>query len=252
MRLSPVAVPLLCLAALTRCAMLPSSRDAGVHFETRVSDWPTSAACLNPPKQTGIAKEVLLGRERLVVIGAGPGSIPDSAWASYSPGFPNQKNSDRHTLFDTSCFARSPDAPADCTGEACAQRIMKDGYSWTALSRVESVDCIPTGGRCNPASVAPGHLAVIVTRKCHELTFTGSALFLRGPAGERAVMHATATGEPTTDVPLPPGWFLTREPLPAPLVLHPFGGGSACFYNILRDSRGQSYHQLEFAGPTYP
>lgn len=252
MRPSRVALPLLCLTALSGCFRLPSARDAGVHFETRPSDWPTQAACLNPPRQNGIAKEVLLGRERLVVIGAGPQAIPDSAWATYSPGFFNQKNSDRHTLFDTSCFIRSPDAPADCIGEACAQRIQLDGYSWTALSQIEAVDCIPAGGSCNPASVAPGHLAVVVTRKCHELTFTGGVFFLRGPHGERAVMHATANGQPTLDVPLPEGWSLTRESLSAPLVLHPFGGGSACFYNILRDSRGQSYHQFEFAGPTYP
>lgn len=252
MCLSRVVVPLLCLAALAGCAMIPSARDAGVRFETRVSDWPASLACLNAPGQAGTVKELLLGRERLVVIGAGPGSITDEAWVSYSPGFPNQKNSDRHTLFATSCFARSPDAPASCTGEACARRVMVDGYAWTALSKVEAVDCIPAGGGCNPASLAPGRLAVVVTRKCHEMTFTGSALLLRGPAGERAIMHATADGNPTTDVALPPGWSLSREELEAPLVLRPFGGGDACYYNILRDSRSQSYHQLEFAGPTWP
>lgn len=252
MHLARVAAPLLLLSALAGCAMIPSARDAGVRFETRASDWPAGAACLNAPGRAGTVKEVLLGRERLVVIGTGPGAISDEAWATYSPGFANHKNSDRHTLFATSCFVRSPDAPGSCTGEACAQRVRVDGYTWTALSRIEAVDCIPAGGGCNPAALAPGRLAVVVTRKCHEMTFTGSAIFLRGPSGERAIMHATADGNPTLDVALPEGWTLSREQLKAPLVLRPFGGGQSCYYNILRDSRSQSYHQFEFAGPTWP
>jgi hypothetical protein len=35
-------------------------------------------------------------------------------------------------------------------------------------------------------------------------------------------------------------------------VLHPFGGANACFYNILRDEKMQSYHQIRYPGPTYP
>ena len=82
--------------------------------------------------------------------------------------------------------------------------------------------------------------------------FTGDVIFLSGPHGEKAIMHATADGVPHTDVALPAGWSLSRETLTTEFVLRPFGGGDACFYNIIRDARAQSYHQFQFAGPHYP
>jgi hypothetical protein len=65
-------------------------------------------------------------------------------------------------------------------------------------------------------------------------------------------MHATNDGMPTTDVVLPTGWTLTTQTLASPLTVHPFGGGDRCFYNVIRDSKLQSYHQLSYAGATYP
>ena len=105
---------------------------------------------------------------------------------------------------------------------------------------------------CRGTAANPGALLFIVTRKCHELFFENEAWFLDGPNGERAVLHATANGTVKADVQLPSGWTLKKETLASPLVLHPFGGGDECFYNIIRDHELQSYHQFKYARPQYP
>jgi hypothetical protein len=137
-------------------------------------------------------------------------------------------------------------------GEACSDIITMDGFSWIGLSKIEAADCVPAASACDGTVAKPGGLLFVVTRKCHELIFEGEVTFLNGPRGERAVMHATADGTPTSDVTLPAGWSLEKQTLTAPLVVHPFGGGDACFYNVIRDHTLQSYHQLAYASPQYP
>lgn len=246
------AVLLSLLVALAGCARLPTAERSGVRYATVESPWPEHADCLNRQRGAVVAKEVLRGRSRMVVVAGGSNPISDEAWTTFSPGMFDTKNSDRHTMFARSCFVRSPDAPAACSGESCARVVEMGGHTWIELSKVEAVDCLPRGGACDPAHVAPGKLAVVVTRKCHEMVFEGRAIMLHGPNGEEAIMHATADGTPTTDIALPPGFRLEPVELAAPLVLHPHGGGDACYYNILRDARGQSYHQLRYANGTYP
>lgn len=239
--------------ALAACrGGLPSAQRAGVHYAAAPSPWPAGRACMNPQRGAIVAKEFLMGRTKTVVVAGGANPISDEAWETFDPGMFNRKNSDRHTLFTRSCFARSPDAPADCTGEACRRVVGNGGHSWIELSKIEAADCTPAEGGCDPGNVRAGQLATIVTRKCHEIVFEGRVYLLSGPRGEAAVMHATADGVPTTDVALPPGWQLRAETLSAPLVLHPFGGGDACYYNILRDARTQSYHQFRYAAAGYP
>ena len=247
--------PLLFAAAVLStggCISIPTSAEAKLSYSTEVSPWPAAPTCLNPSVMTGIAKEVLNGSRREVVIAGGANPISDEKWASYTPSLGNQKNSDRHTLFTTSCFSRSPGKPADCTGDGCRDIIDMDGYTWVGLSKIDAADCVPGPSNCSSTAAKAGGLLVVVTEKCHELVFEGEVIFLRGPNGEKAIMHATADGNPTTDVPLPAGWTLSKETLAAPLTVHPFGGGSACFYNIIRDSKQQSYHQLTYAAPQYP
>ncbi len=239
--------------AVTACRSgLPTAARAGVRYAAVPSPWPADRACINQERGAIVAKEFLMGRTKTVVVAGGANPIADSAWATFAPGLFNRKNSDRHTLFTRSCFARSPDAPADCLGDACRRVVEVGGHTWVELSKIEAADCVPAAGACDPANVRAGQLAIVVTRKCHELVFEGRVTLLRGPRGEEAVMHATADGVPTTDVPLPPGWQLRQETLAAPLVLHPFGGGDACYYNILRDANTQSYHQFRYAGSGYP
>jgi len=239
--------------AITACrGGLPSAERAGIHYAAVPSPWPADRACINQERGAIVAKEVLMGRTKTVVVAGGENPISDDAWEAYSPGLFNQKNSDRHTLITRSCFARSPEAPADCQAEACRRVVEKDGFTWVELSKIEAADCSPADGGCDPAHVRAGQLATVVTRKCHELVFEGRVLLLRGPRGEAAVMHATAKGVQTTNVTLPSGWQLRHETLAEPLVLHPFGGGDACYYNILRDEKRQSYHQFRYADPGYP
>lgn len=179
---------------------LPSAERAEVHYAAVPSPWPAGRACINQERGAIVAKEVLMGRTKTVVVAGGANPISDDAWETFSPGLFNQKNSDRHTLFTRSCFARSPEAPADCVAEACRRVVENGGRTWVQLSKIEAVDCTPTDGGCDPAHVRGGQLAIVVTRKCHELVFEGRVVLLRGPHGEEAVMHATANGVPTTDV----------------------------------------------------
>jgi hypothetical protein len=234
------------------CISIPTSAAAKISYATTVSPWPATVTCLNPPVMTGIAKEVLMGSRLEVVIASGPTPISDHAWATFTPSLGNRKNSDRHTLFARSCFSRSPGKPSSCVGEDCRDVISLDGYTWVGLSKIDAADCLPSASACSGTGANPGGLFVVVTEKCHELTFEGEVIFLRGPRGEKAIMHATSDGNPTTDVSLPEGWSLTKATLAAPLTLRPFGGGDACFYNVIRDSTLQSYHQFEYASSTYP
>ena len=240
------------LLLLTACLSIPTAKQAGISYEATVAAWPATPTCLNDPTPVGTAKEVLMGSTRTVVIAGGDHPITDAEWATYRPSFGNLKNSDRHLLFNRSCFSRSPDAPPDCQGAACRDVRRLDGHTWVALSRIDAADCVPSPAACNGTAVNPGGLLVVVTEKCHQLRFDGEVIFLDGPRGERAVMHATSDGAPTLDVVLPPGWSLRRETLAEPLVLEPFGGDGQCFYNIIRDSKLQSYHQVKFPGHTYP
>jgi hypothetical protein len=233
------------------CQGVPSARDANVSFSTTPSPWPADVACLNPPS-IAVAKEVMVGSTRTVVIAGGATPISDASWATYQPGFGMTKNSDRHVMFSSSCFARSPSVPADCSGDSCREIVEFDGYTWVGLSNILAVDCVPAEGGCDPGGVLPGQLAFVVTRKCHELVFTDEVYRLRGPNGIEAIMHATADGKPDVNVSLPQGYSITQEALTEPLVLHPFGGGDECYYNIIRDEKAQSYHQIGFEGATYP
>ena len=234
------------------CARLPTAREANVSFSTVESSWPASTPCLNSPTPSGSAKEVLVGSTRTVIIAGGASPISDEAWTSFSPGFGNQKNSDRHLLFARSCYARSPSRSTSCVGDGCREIVDLGGYTWVELATIEAADCLPSAGACDGTTPRPGGLLAVVIRKCHELVFEGTVFMLRGPSGERAVMHATADGQPTTELTLPEGWTLTIEELTSPLVVHPFGGGDSCFYTILRDHRQQSYHQIAFAAESYP
>jgi hypothetical protein len=249
MRTHTLSLTLLLCAA---CLSIPTAREANISYSTEPSAWPEAASCLNPPVKEGVAKEVLIGSRREVVIAGGADEISDEAWETYTPSLGNQKNSDRHVLFTTSCFTRSPGVPADCEGEACREIIDLDGYTWIGLSKIVAADCVPSASACDGTNPKEGGLLFIVTEKCHELVFEGDVVYLNGPEGEKAIMHATPDGVPTTDVVLPEGWTLTAETLAEPLTVHPFGGGDQCFYNIIRDSKVQSYHQIAYAGATYP
>ena len=245
-------LPCLLLAPMVACLPFESSLDADLSYETVHVSWPEDTECINE-EDPEIAKEIVIGDTLMVAVAGGDNPIPDSEWEDFRPGWGNRKNSTRNLQFDDSCFARSPGADADCDGETCATIAEVKGHTWIELSQILAVDCLPSGGTCNPQKLKSGELAFIVTRKCHRLTFDGEQLFLYGPDGEKAVLHASAgTEDPTTDVALPDGWSIEREILDEPLTIHPFGGEGECYYNVIRDELQQSYHQIAYAGDTYP
>ena len=85
------------------------------------------------------------------------------------------------------------------------------------------------------------------------LMLPGAAACFSFPSSEEAgVSYATADGTPDLSVALPAGWWFEERSLAGPLVLHPFGTGDECFYNIIRDAKEQAYHQYEYAGASYP
>ena len=245
-------LPCLLLAPVVACLPFESSLDAGVSYETVSVSWPEDTACINE-EDPKIAKEIVIGATLMVAVAGGDNPVPDSEWEDFRPGWGNRKNSTRNLQFDDSCFARSPEADEDCAGEDCATIVEVKDHTWIELSQILAVDCLPSGETCNPQKIASGELAVIVTRKCHRITLEGEQLFLYGPDGEEAVLHASAgTEAPTTDVELPDGWSIQRKTLDEPLTIHPFGGEGECYYNVIRDALQQSYHQIAYAGNTYP
>ena len=243
--------PLLFLLTNVACVGFDTSEQAGISYATTTIDWPGDTPCIND-ETPEVAKEIVIGATRTVVVSGGDNQISDEEWADYSPSFGNTKNSDRNLEFDESCFWRSPSAPRDCTGDECRVIVEQDGYSWIELSQILAADCVPAEAGCQPFSVGNGELAVIVTRKCHEIPFTGDIVELVGPNGERAVLHATADGTPDLSVELPAGWAFEERTLDEELLLHPFGNDDECFYNIIRDAKEQSYHQYVYASGTYP
>jgi len=234
------------------CVSIPDIASAGVSYPTTPVGWPESPDCLNDDTP-GMAKEVLVGATRTVVVAGGDDPISDEAWEDFSPGLGNVKNANRNLLFEDSCFSRSPASPASCEGDGCRSQVEIKGHTWVELSEILAMDCIPAGtAKCGAKGVPEGALTVVVTRKCHEIVFEGEAWILAGPAGERAIMHAIEAEEPTGDVSLPEGWSLEQTTLAEPLVLHPFGAEGDCYYNILRDHHVQAYHQFAYSGASFP
>lgn len=231
----------------------PTSEEAGVSFQTIQSSRPDGSSCLNEAGNAGLAKELINMQSRIIVVGAGEGSMPDAEWADYKPSLPWQKNIDRHTMFDDSCFYRSPEAPVNCEGDACRINQEYDGYEWMELSIVDSQDCLPTpDADCSAIGVDEGAISVTVTRKCHQLVYEDEIFELVDIAGNRYVMHATDSGTPDLNAAIPAGWTLEKVSLDEPLEVLPFGGGDNCYHNVMRDNLGQGYHQYVFVGETYP
>ena len=231
----------------------PSSIEAGVSFQTISSTLPEDSGCLNESGEAGLAKELINLQERVVVVGKGANEMPDSEWADYKPRFPWQKNINRNTTFNDSCFYRSPTAPASCQGEACGVTREVSDYDWIDLSIIASQDCLPSpDAGCSTSGVKPGAISVTVTQKCHQVIWHDEIYDLVDTKGNHYVMHATDTGTPNLNAAIPEGWTLTKVALDEPLVVNPFGGGDNCYHNVLRDNLGQGYHQYVFAEESYP
>lgn len=234
---------------------IPTSEQAGLHIQTVASGGPSpNNTCLNEAGETiGIQKELLKLGDFVAVVHGGGNPMPDDVWSDFSPSFPWVKNINRDTLFDDHCFYRSPTVPTDCEGAACKVIHEVADYTWMELSIIDAQDCVASGdATCAGNSPDPGAISMTITRKCHQLIYTDEIYQLADPAGNLYVMHATDTGTPDLSPALPAGWTLSLVTLDKPLEVFPFGGGDACFHNVLRDNLGQGYHQIVFADDHYP
>jgi hypothetical protein len=238
---------------LAGCSGQTGPSDPNFTFATAPSPRPEGSACIGRAGAT-IAKELINIRTFDIVLGGGANPMPDDVWADFRPRLPWMKNSTRFLLFDDSCFFRSPGAPATCVGDDCTIFVEEFAHTWLLLTRLVNVACLPDPSGCSGDAVAPGFVSVSTIDKCQQLTFNGPTIYeLSDPAGNRFVMHATATGTPDVTGPqLPLGWQLQALTIAEPLVIEPVGGGANCYYNIVRDKLVQSYHQYVYAEPQWP
>ncbi len=243
------------LVALSYVQRLMAPKPLTITYSTEQTIMPADAACAGgSDKSIGVAKEVFNLETKDIYVAGGANPMPDAVWADYHFWLPYLKNSTRHLLFDGSCFFRSPDAPADCTGDACFNFATIVDYSWLKLTTVVGNSCFPDASGCSGDQVNPGYVSINTIAKCQRVVFEGPIIYeLADGKGNRYVMHATMTGVPDVTGPtLPAGWTLTERTIDEPLVLLPFGAGDNCYYNVVRDNLVQSYHQYVYASEQYP
>ena len=225
-----------------------------ISYATVQTLMPDGASCAGGNEDSpGVAKEILNLETDYIYVAGGTNPMPDDVWANYGFRIPLLKNSTRSLMFNGSCFFRSPNAPADCEGEACFSIDEIEGYTWLNLTQVTGQSCFPDASGCRADVVDPGYISVNTIAKCHRVVFDGPTIYeLSDGKGNLYVMHATATGTPDLTATLPEGWTLTERTIDESLVLLPFGGGEDCYYNVVRDNLVQSYHQYAYSGDTYP
>ncbi len=234
---------------------LTAPKPLEISYATVQTSMPAGAGCAGgSDESSGVAKEILNLDSDYIYVAGGSNPMPDDVWADFSFRLPILKNSTRNLLFDGSCFFRSPDVPATCTGDDCF--IIEDisGYSWLRLTAVVGQSCYPDASGCSGDVVNSGYVSVNTIAKCHRIVYDGPVIYeLSDGQGNAYVMHATATGTPDLTGPqLPDGWTLRAVQLDEPLELLPFGGGDNCYYNVVRDNLVQSYHQYRYSAAQYP
>lgn len=220
---------------------------------TVISGKPATASCINKGGKTALAIELIdLGAD-VVYLAGGDNPIDEATWDATRVRFPHMKNSKRYLLFDDNCLYRSPGAPLDCQGDACATYVELYDHSWFILNGLSGQGCYPDAAGCNQDVVNPGYVSITTIDKCQELTWNGPTINeLVDERGNRYVMHATDDGAPDlAGVALPAGWTLRQVDISEPLTIQPRGAGH-CYYNILRDANLQSYHQYVFVDEGFP
>jgi hypothetical protein len=243
------------LLAFSYVQSLMAPKPLEISYATVQTVLPANYACAGGGGEAGgVAKEILNLETDDIYVAGGANAIPDDVWAETNFRIPIFKNSTRNLLFEGSCFFRSPDAEATCSGDACFTLEEISGYTWLKLTTVAGQECFPDADGCRGDVVEPGYVSINTIAKCHYITYDGPVIYeLSDGQGNLYVMHATATGTPDTEGPtLPDGWTLTERAIDEPLELLPFGGGNDCYYNVVRDNLVQSYHQYAYGGERYP
>jgi hypothetical protein len=224
---------------------MPTAAQAGIRFETKAEPLPADLEW----GHRAVAHELINAKEIVVVVSGGSNPISDTQWVKYNPPLPWTKNMERNLLFSQTFFMRSPNAPADATGDDRYTFREISGHTWLELAQPVAVDLVPAGEKTDWMKPAPGHLVIKTIRKPQVMRWDGPIYRLTDGHGNYYVMHATETGTPTLDVALPALWSLEKAALAEPLVITPSQGG---YYNIVGDCLGQGYHQYVFADSVYP
>lgn len=247
-------VALVGVLVYSRLQALTAPKPLTLSYATVATTRPEGSPCAGAGgDEPTIAKEIFNLDSDDIYVAGGDNPMPDAVWSEYRFLLPFLKNSTRNLMFDSSCFFRSPDAPADCTGEACFTVETLFDYTWLKLTTVVGQSCFPDAAGCRGDGVDAGYVSINTIAKCHEITYSGDTVYvLSDGAGNRYVMHATATGVPDLSPSLPAGWSLEAVEIDEPLTIYPSGGGDSCYYNVVRDALVQSYHQIAYAGQTYP
>ena len=204
---------------------------------------------------TASAKEIINNEDYKVFLGAGPNAIPDEAWNMLELESPWEKNLDRFLHIDSTTLLRSPSASSNCQGIGCFTPMVYLGHSWIELAQTVTSDyvpCLTDKSNLGIREVPEGHVEISTIKKCQILQFTDEIYQLTDNNGNYYVMHATETGQPTTNVSLPEGWSLEVVSLSEPLIITPFGNEGDCYFNIVIDHLGQGYHQYIYADEVYP
>lgn len=242
------------ISAFAYLQSLMSFAPLAIQYQTIQTQMPEQAVCAGSEDSPGIAKEIFNLQTDDILVAGGTNPMPDAIWDNFRFNLPYLKNSTRNLLFQGSCFFRSPDRAQDCQGQECFTIIDAFDYTWLKLTTVQGQSCFPDASGCSGDRVEPGYVSITTITKCHQIRYDGPEIYeLSDGQGNRYVMHATATGTPeVVNVELPAGWTLTVRTIDEPLELLPFGGGSDCYYNIVRDNLIQSYHQFAYATDRYP
>lgn len=204
-----------------------------------------------------VALELMDLASDVVYVAAGDDPISQEEFNSIKVSLPFLKNTNRHLLFNESCFFSSPTNDlSDCSGMSCFSFRTFLSHSWLAMAGAYQQTCFPSSNGCRLDAVDPGFVSITTINKCQVVTFLGPHIYvLSDGKGNKFVMHATKDGivraENGVNVQLPSGFAIEREFISQPLILYPRGENS-CYYNILRDNEVQSYHQFDFSSNSSP
>jgi hypothetical protein len=187
---------------------------------------------------------------RLVVIGGGKNPIDNQKWEEFQPTFPYRKNIDRNLLFKKTLFIRSPDTDVNCQNETCFKQVTYKDYTWIEMAKIVCSVYIPS--KKDAFNPPPGYLVSNTIKKCQSIFYENEIYQLSDGQGNFYVMHAYEINGPNLSVVLPINWTLRKISISEPLIVTPFGSENDCYFNILRDSLGQGYHQYAYAGKFYP
>lgn len=231
---------------MSQLLAVPTCEKIGLRYSTNKTKLPDEIIW----SQIVFAKELLNNLNKKVIVAGGNNPIDNQKWEQFKPFFPYQKNINRNLIFKKTSFIRSPDTDASCKNESCLRIINYKDYSWIELAKIVCMMYIPS--KVDTYNPPPGYLISTTINKCQAVFFEKEIYQLDDGRGNFYVMHAFESNGPRLDVDLPNNWTLKRINISEPLVLSPFGSNNECYFNILRDSLGQGYHQYIYADSYYP